>query len=57
LLRIAIILLAALLIFRLVAVLFRGKEHDKAKKVRGSPRGRQVGEGRIVKDEPDEERR
>lgn len=56
-LRIAVIFLAALLIFRLVTALFRGKEHERAKKVRRTSRGKQVGEGRIIKDEPDEDSR
>jgi hypothetical protein len=52
--RILLILLAALLIYRLITALFRSKERDRAKKVRRTPRGKQVGEGKIVKDEPDE---
>lgn len=53
--RILIALLLGLLIFRLATVLFRGTD-TAARKRAGERRGKRVGEGKIIKDEIDDDR-
>jgi hypothetical protein len=55
LLRIIIIVLAALILFRLISSLFRSTGGKSRRTGSGTRPGKKVGEGKILKDEIDEE--